>query len=79
VSRFSYEAVRKVVGSFKLNFICVKEKMQNQNVTMESFEQYLTLVQNDIQMKVESMKSHLEKYGEQFIENIKLIRKEVQK
>ena len=57
----------------------LKEKMQNQNVTMESFEQYLTLVQNDIQMKVESMKSHLEKYGEQFIENIKLIRKEVQK
>ena len=56
----------------------LKEKMQNQNVTMESFEQYLTLVQNDIQMKVESMKSHLEKYGEQFIENIKLIRKEEQ-
>jgi hypothetical protein len=53
--------------------------MQNQNVTMDSFEQYLSLVQNDIQMKVESMKSHLEKYGEQFIENIKLIRKEVQK
>ena len=25
------------------------------------------------------MKSHLEKYGEQFIENLKLIRKEVQK
>ena len=46
---------------------------------MENFDQYLTLIQNDVQMKVETMKNHLEKYGEQFIENLKLIRKEVQK
>ena len=46
---------------------------------MENFDQYLTLVQNDVQMKVETMKNHLEKYGEQFVENLKTIRKEVQK
>jgi hypothetical protein len=46
---------------------------------MEQFEQYIGLIQNDVQMKVEAMKNHLEKYGEQFIENLKLIRKEVQK
>ena len=46
---------------------------------MENFDQYLTLVQKDVQMKVETMKNHLEKYGEQFIENLKIIRKEVQK
>lgn len=44
---------------------------------MDNFEQYLTLVENDVQMKIEGMKSQLEKYGEQFIENIKAIRKEV--
>jgi hypothetical protein len=47
--------------------------------SMESFDQYLTFVQNDVQMKIETMKTHLEKYGEQFIDNLKLIRKEVQK
>ena len=57
----------------------LKEKIQNQNVSMENFDQYLTLVQNDVQMKVETMKNHLEKYGEQFVENLKTIRKEVQK
>ncbi len=51
----------------------------NNDLSMESFDQYLTFVQNDVQMKVETMKAHLEKYGEQFIDNLKLIRKEVQK
>lgn len=46
---------------------------------MENFDQYLNLVQNDVQIKIDAMKNHLEKYGEQFIENLKLIRKEVQK
>lgn len=46
---------------------------------MENFDQYLNLVQNDVQMKIEAMKNHLEKYAEQFIDNLKLIRKEVQK
>lgn len=44
---------------------------------MDNFDQYLTLVENDVQMKIEAMKNQLEKYGEQFIENIKVIRKEV--
>ena len=62
-------------------FVCslfLTEKMQCQNLTMDNFNQYLTLVQNDVQTKVDAMKTHLE-YGEQFIENLKLIRKEVQK
>ena len=57
----------------------IAEKIHSQNLSMENFDQYLTLIQNDVQMKVETMKNHLEKYGEQFIENLKLIRKEVQK
>ena len=48
-------------------------------MSLENFDQYLTIVQNDVQVKVETMKNHLEKYSEQFIENIKLIRKEVQR
>ena len=56
-----------------------KQVLGQSNVCMESFDQYLTFVQNDVQMKVETMKTHLEKYGEQFIDNLKLIRKEVQK
>jgi len=43
---------------------------------MDNFEQYLTLVENDVQIKIEAMKNQLEKYGEQFIENIKAMRKE---
>jgi hypothetical protein len=46
---------------------------------MENFDQYLTLVQNDVQLKIDTLKTHLEKYGEQFIDNLKTIRKEVQK
>ncbi len=46
---------------------------------MENFDQYLTLIQKDVQMKVETMKTHLEKYGEQFIENLKTIRRAVEK
>lgn len=65
---------------FKIKpLLILKEKIQDQNLTMENFDQYLTLVQKDVQMKVETMKTHLEKYGEQFIENLKIIRKEVQK
>lgn len=55
------------------------DKIRSQNMSMENFDQYLTLIQNDVQMKVETMKNHLEKYGEQFIENLKLIRSEVSK
>lgn len=57
----------------------MEQRVQTQSMSMENFDQYLTLVQNDVQMKVETMKTHLEKYSEQFIENLKLIRKEVQK
>ncbi len=53
--------------------------LSQSGMSMESFDQYLTFVQNDVQMKIETMKTHLEKYGEQFIDNLKLIRKEVQK
>ena len=66
------------------NFLCYKviillEKIHSQNLTIENFDQYLTLVQNDVQMKIDTFKSHLEKYGEQFIDNLKTMRKDVQK
>lgn len=60
-------------------FFFVIEKIQSQNLAMENFDQYLNLVQNDVQLKIEAMKTHLEKYAEQFIDNLNLIRKEVQK
>lgn len=46
---------------------------------MENFDNYLNSVQNDIQIKIESMKNHLEKYAEQFCENLKQIRKNAEK
>jgi hypothetical protein len=44
----------------------------------DSFEQYLCLVQQDVVQKVDAMKTNLEKYAQQFIDNIKLIRRQVQ-
>lgn len=67
------------MNQFDDSIFTLEQKIQTQNVSMENFDQYLNLVQNDVKMKVETMKTHLEKYGEQFIENLKLIRKEVQK
>lgn len=55
------------------------EKIQSQNLAVEKFDQYLNLVQNEVQTKIDAMKNHLEKYGEQFIESLKLMRKQVQK
>lgn len=46
---------------------------------MENFDQYLNLVQNEVQTKIDTMKSQLEKYGEQFVDSLKLMRKQVQK
>jgi adenosine deaminase len=40
-------------------------------IFLDNFDQYLTLVQNDVQLKIDTLKTHLEKYGEQFIENLK--------
>lgn len=57
----------------------VLEKIQSQNLAVEKFDQYLNLVQNEVQTKIDAMKNHLEKYGEQFIESLKLMRKQVQK
>ena len=59
-------------------FVC-SERVNGSQLTMESFDQYLTLVQNDIQLKLNTLKSHVDKCGEQFIENLKLMRKEVHK
>lgn len=55
------------------------EKIQNQKASIDNFDQYLQLVQNDVHLKVDSMKAYLDKYAEQFTDNLKLIRKEVQK
>ena len=39
----------------------IAEKIHSQNLSMENFDQYLTLIQNDVQMKVETMKNHSNK------------------
>lgn len=61
------------------SMFALEQKIHSQNLTIENFDQYLTLVQNDVQMKIDTFKSHLEKYGEQFIDNLKTMRKDVQK
>ncbi|CAF0709214.1 unnamed protein product [Brachionus calyciflorus] len=61
------------------SMFALEQKIQTQNMAMENFDNYLTLVQNDVQMKIENMKNQLEKYAEQFLDSIKVVRKEVQK
>lgn len=55
------------------------EKIQNQKTSIVNFDQYLQLVQNDVLLKVDTMKAYLDICAEQFTDNLKLIRKEVQK
>jgi hypothetical protein len=60
-------------------FFCFVEKFQTQTANAENLDQYLNLVENDVQTKIENMKVSLEKLGEQFCQNIRTIRKELQK
>ena len=63
-----------------LKFILKKiEKLQAQNNNVENLDQYLNFIENDVKLKIDTMKQNLEKLGEQFIQNIKSIRKEFQK
>ena len=60
-------------------FSLFAEKINSSQLIAENFEQYINLVQNDVQMKLDTMKSHMDKYAQHFIENLKNMKKEVQK
>ncbi len=46
---------------------------------LNGLDEYLNSVESEVQIKIDTMKTNLEKFGDQFLQNIKNIRKEFQK
>jgi hypothetical protein len=61
-------------------FMLFTDKTQSgQAMDNESLDEYLNSIEADVQIKIDAMKSNLEKFGDQFMQNIKNIRKELHK
>lgn len=60
-----------------IDVFILAEKLQAQNASVDNVEHYLSVFENDMKMRIDTMKMQFEKISDHFVNNMKFMRKEL--